>query len=195
MFTCDVTHKHWQMQTTFLIMPSRNMAEWWVGGIPHAFVRVLFVHGRSRSWSISGGASTGPDLISEILFPCPSCEHLVLWIRDRYFFYTVDSAVLMHISLNRFCQCDPQDQCVFATPICGSIQTTLFAFLSTAESHRVTISCIFLLADRSDIFLRVTEFRLGLALTSFSVPTPPLARWSAVAISDVWNTSDSSDDA
>ena len=33
----------------FLIKPSRIMAEWWVGGIPHAFVRVLFLFMGARA--------------------------------------------------------------------------------------------------------------------------------------------------
>ena len=39
-------------------------------------------------------------------------------------------------------------------------------------------SCVLLLADRRDILLLVTERRLDIQLSSWSVLTPPLAAWS-----------------
>ena len=89
------------------------------------------------------------------------CHHLVV-------------AVLMHISLARACECSSQEQCIFTKPICGRIQASVFQFLPRPEAQRVLISCIVLLSDQKDILLGQTELQLGLCLSTYSVPTPPL---------------------
>ena len=86
--------------------------------------------------------------------------------------------IFMHISLQRYCECHPQLSCIFAFPICGRIQVNIFTFLQTSDSFRVSLSCVLLLADRRDILLLVTERRLDIQLSSWSVVTPPLAAWS-----------------
>ena len=80
----------------------------------------------------------------------------------------------MHISLARACECDPQDACIFTRPTCGLVQATVFAYLSRPEAQRVLVSCIVLLADQRDILLSRTERQLGICLSTYSVPTPPV---------------------
>ena len=89
-------------------------------------------------------------------------------------FHYLHLASLMHISLARACQCDPQESCILTKPICGLIQATTFAYLSRPEAQRVLITCILLLADQKDILLSRTERQLEICLSTYSVPTPPL---------------------
>eukprot|EP00435_Cladocopium_sp_Y103_P069469 s777_g33.t1 len=77
----------------------------------------------------------------------------------------------MHISLQRACECDPQDCCIFAIPVCGQVQATVFAFLSNVDSQRVLLTCVLFLCDQKEILLRRTERQ---HLSTFSVPSPPV---------------------
>eukprot|EP00435_Cladocopium_sp_Y103_P044641 s3790_g12.t1 len=80
----------------------------------------------------------------------------------------------MHISLERACQCEHQEACVFANPVCGRVQAAVFAYLPSADCHRVLISCLLLACDQREILLHRTEYQLNILLSSFSVATPPL---------------------
>ena len=120
-----------------------------------------------------GLASTAAILVDLVL-------PLVHWIHQWDLFHNLAFAVLnfMHILLQRYCECHPQRSCIFAYPICGRIRVNIFTFLQTSESFRASLSCVLLLADRRDILLFVTERRLDIQLSSWSVVTPPLAAWS-----------------
>ena len=109
--------------------------------------------------------------------------HLVQWFYHRHQLDFVAAAWYMHCSLTRWCEANNQAACPFVLPICGVVQSTIFLHLNTTESHRVSLTCLLLFADRRDLFLQVTEIRLGLALSSYSVITPPLAAWSVPTIS------------
>ena len=91
--------------------------------------------------------------------------------------YSLATTWCMHCSLARWCEADPQHGCILVHPICCRIPIRVFAFLSTVEGHRVSVSCFLLFVDRNGLFLLVTELRLGLVLSSFSVATPPVAPW------------------
>ena len=119
---------------------------------------------------------------------------LVQWIHCRHQYHPVVTARYMHCSLTRWCEANNQTACPFVLPICGVVQSTIFLRLTTFECHRVSLTCFLLFADRSDLFLRVTELRLGLALSSYSVATPPVAVWSRVSFS-IEDSSTSSSEA
>lgn len=106
----------------------------------------------------------------------------------------VAAAWYMHCSLARWCEANTQTSCPFVLPICGVVQSTIFIHLDTTDSHRVSLTCFLLFADRRDLFLLVTEIRLGLVLSSFSVATPPVAVWSLPSVS-IDDSSDSLSEA
>ena len=105
-------------------------------------------------------------------------------------FHPVVAAWLMHISLGRWCQADPQTHCFIAQPVCGPIQISILVFLLPAEHLRVAISCVVLFADRRDIALSITERNLGICLSTYSVATPPLAAWTIPSSSGSWTVSE-----
>ena len=81
----------------------------------------------------------------------------------------------MIISLDRFCQSDPQDQ----FPLLSSvgwfyIQTLIVSALDPKDSRRFLHSCLVLFSDRSELLLWATKCRLQLSISTFAVPTPPV---------------------
>jgi len=133
-----------------------------------------FVRGRPCTWPNRSLTETFTGFASQDLH----CHFLHLFLVFRFqcrsFLHTVDFAQLMHISLGRACNCDPQDLCIFTRPVCGLVQATTFAYLSRPEAQRVLVTCILLLADQKDILLGRTEYQLGICLSSYSVATPPV---------------------
>ena len=58
-----------------------------------------------------------------------------------------------------------------------------FAFLDTFSVHRFSRTCVVILVDRTEVALAATEWRLGLELSAWSVPTPPVASYSSASVS------------
>ena len=58
------------------------------------------------------------------------------------------------------------------------ISLRVYAFLDTFAQVRLSVTCVVILVDRSEVALASTEWRLGLALSSWTVPTPGLAAFS-----------------
>lgn len=58
------------------------------------------------------------------------------------------------------------------------ISLRVYAFLDTFVQVRLSVTCVVILVDRSEVALASTEWRLGLALSSWTVPTPGLAAFS-----------------
>ena len=57
------------------------------------------------------------------------------------------------------------------------INYRVIGFLDSHSQFRFAHSCVVVLADRSDIALAATEWRLGWDLSTCSVPTPPVAAY------------------
>ena len=49
-------------------------------------------------------------------------------------FHPVVAAWLMHISLGRWCQADPQTHCFIAQPVCGPIQISILVFFAASRT-------------------------------------------------------------
>ena len=63
------------------------------------------------------------------------------------------------------------------------INLRVFAFLDTFSVHRFSRTCVVILVDRTEVALAATEWRLGLELSAWSVPTPPVASYSSASVS------------
>ena len=63
------------------------------------------------------------------------------------------------------------------------INLRVFAFLDTFSVHRFSHTCVVILVDRAEVALAATDWRLGLELSAWSVPTPPVASYSSVSVS------------
>ena len=163
-------------------------------GVPNNF-RVCPVHGLKRAWSCCISSEHHLGTSSENILDLQVLFHVVQWFSYWHQLDSLASARYMHCSLTRFCAANPQLSCPFAQPICSRIQTGIFLFLDVFEGHRVSLTCLIFFVDRQDLFLLVTEQRLGIVLSSFSVATPPLAAWPPAGrtISDF--SSDSSSEA
>ena len=59
------------------------------------------------------------------------------------------------------------------------INYRVIGFLDCHSQYRFSRSCVVVLADRADVALAATEWREGWDLSSWSVPTPPVAAYSA----------------
>lgn len=59
------------------------------------------------------------------------------------------------------------------------ISVNIFELLSPAEQHLISRAHIIVACERQELALAATAERLGLAtqLSSYSVPTPPVAAW------------------
>ena len=59
------------------------------------------------------------------------------------------------------------------------VSVTIFELLSPAEQHLISRAHIIVACERQELALAATAERLGLAtqLSSYSVPTPPVAAW------------------
>ena len=97
----------------------------------------------------------------------------------------------MIITLDRFCQSDPQDN----FPLLSSvgwfwIQTLILSALDPRDSRRFLHSCLVLLSDRSELLLWATKCRLQLTISTSAVPTPPVQVYLAPAFGQgggVWD--------
>ena len=65
-----------------------------------------------------------------------------------------------------------------------SISTQVFAFLDPGSQIRCSWCCVIIQVDRIEVALGATEIQLHIAVSSWSVPTPPLAAFSPPASSD-----------
>ena len=139
------------------------------------FILKGFSYGRSSSWRDCGISVYLPGFADKESHSFVLHLLLAVWIHHWNPLHLVDFTLLMHISLSRACQCDCQDACIFTLPVCGRVQAVVFAYLSRPEARRVLISCILLLSDQKDILLGRTEVQLALCLSTYSVPTPPVA--------------------
>ena len=63
------------------------------------------------------------------------------------------------------------------------INLRVFAFLDTFSVHRFSHTCVVILVDRAEVALAATDWRLGLELSAWSVPTPPVASYSSGSVS------------
>ena len=101
----------------------------------------------------------------------------------------------MIISLDRFCQSDPQDQFVLLSSVGWFyIQTLIVSALDPRDSRPFLHSCLVLFSDRSDLLLWATRCRLQLTISTFAVPTPPVQIFLVPAFGQgggVWNNVDS----
>ena len=61
--------------------------------------------------------------------------------------------------------------------ICNQLAS--LRFFDTFTQVRLSFTCVVILVDRSEVALASTEWRLGLALSSWTVPTPPVAAYFA----------------
>ena len=152
---------------------------WWVGGCAQHFVFAPCMASRERG-AVAFDQIIVLGLPKKHFLDLETLFYVVLRFLHRHQLDFV-AAWYMHCSLSRFCAADPQLQCPFALPTCGNIQRGIFLFLDVFEGHRVALTCLILFVDRRDLFLLVTEQRLGLVLSSFSVATPPLAVWHPVS--------------
>ena len=73
-----------------------------------------------------------------------------------------------------------------------TISTRVFTFLDPGDQIRCSLTCVVIQVDRIEVALGATELRLELALSSWSVPTPPLAAFSLQTSSNGDVISDSS---
>ena len=60
-----------------------------------------------------------------------------------------------------------------------AISLRVYGFFDTFTQVRLSFTCVVILVDRSEVALASTEWRLGLALSSWTVPTPPVAAYFA----------------
>ena len=161
-----------------LYVPRRLKVLWWVGGCAQKFfVFAPRVHGLQRAWSYCIQSEHHSGTPSTIFLGFQVLFYVVQWLYYWHLLGFVAFAWYMHCSLSRYCAANDQQLCPFARPLCGTVQTGVFLFLDVAEGHRVSITCLLFFVDRRDLFLFVTERRLGIVLSSFSVATPPLAAW------------------
>ena len=49
---------------------------------------------------------------------------------------------------------------------------------------RLSLVCSAIFVDRTEVALAATEWRLGFSLSTWTVPTPPLASWDTESLSD-----------
>ena len=155
-----------------------------VGGrvCPLQKICVCPVHGCTRAWCCCCSSEHYPGFTSEDWVGSQDRFHLVQRLFHWHLLHSLVFAWCMHCSLERWCQANNQLDCPFVLPICGIVQRTVFVYLDTIDSHRTSLTCLILFVDRSDLFLQVTEIRLGLVLSTFSVATPPLAAWSIASV-------------
>lgn len=60
----------------------------------------------------------------------------------------------------------------------------VIGFLDSFAQARIALTCSVILTDRAEVALAATEWRLGFVLSTWTVPTPPLASWSSESSSD-----------
>ena len=86
--------------------------------------------------------------------------------------------MVVHCSLARFLQGYQSGQFLDLLWRQFSVNFRIFGFLDTFSQFRFSRVCIVILADRPEIALAATEWRLNLDLSSWSVPTPPVAAYN-----------------
>ena len=64
-----------------------------------------------------------------------------------------------------------------------AVSVQVFAFLHPADHLQCSFTCVVLQVDRWEVALGATEVRLGLNLSSWSVPTPPVQAYSLISSS------------
>ena len=85
--------------------------------------------------------------------------------------------MVIHCSLARFLQGYQSGRFLDLLWRQFSVNIRIFGFLDTFSQFRFSHVCIVILADRSEVALAATEWRLDLGLSSWSVPTPPVAAY------------------
>ena len=105
-------------------------------------------------------------------------------------------ALRMWISLERFADCNSQDQFLLHFPGWFDLQGNILAYSTPAESHRYLRTCVFLFVETRDLLLTATAVRLHYQGSGFSVPTPPVqpALQLAGQGGDVWDQDFTSSD-
>lgn len=133
------------------------------------------MHGCCGTWSCSPGKGQAILGLSSI---CLLLHQFLLGL--DWLFRVVDlQSMRLVCSLERFTS--GYNCCEFFDQIWRQhrVSVTIFELLSPAEQHLISRAHIIVACERQELALAATAERLGLAtqLSSYSVPTPPVAAW------------------
>lgn len=140
--------------------------------------------GTRRGWARESGAVW---LLPALSF-CARCQQPQLdcvsgiatsfsldFLRQLYSFGGFFSAVYMWISLERFTECNPQQNFLLIDgPGWFETQSRILSFLPPPDSQCYLRSCVYLIVDTKDLLLTATAIRIHYREPGFSVATPPL---------------------
>lgn len=66
-----------------------------------------------------------------------------------------------------------------------AVNFRVIGLLDSFSQARLSLTCSVILTDRAEVALAATEWRLGFWwLSTWTVPTPPLASWPSSVLSD-----------
>ena len=65
-----------------------------------------------------------------------------------------------------------------------SVDYRIVGYLDTFTQVHLSRTCPVILVDRSEVALAATEWREGFSLTAWTVPTPPVASFPSIDLSD-----------
>ena len=133
------------------------------------------MHGCCRTWPCSSGKG---QAILDLASICVLHPQFLLGL-DRLFRVVALQSMRLICSLERFTSgyncCDFFDQ-IWRQ---HRVSVNIFQLLTPAEQHLLSRAHIIVACERQELALAATAERLGLAtqLSSYSVPTPPVAVW------------------